>query len=347
MQIKVNRTPHIIDGYYVEEYSLFNDHGFELRCTNFGAAITHLLWPGTDGTTTDILLGHDQIEKWLTDNNWFGSTAGRCCNRIKNARFKLDDIEYQVTANTPPHHLHGGAKGFNVHNWRGYPEQTNEYVGVRMYLMSKDGDEGFPGTLSVETFLALTNANELVIEYKALTDKPTICNLTAHPYYNLDGKGSILDHELWIHADQMLLNDADSVPTGEYYEVKGSAFDFTSITTIGENLRKGHQQIDFANGIDQNFVLKESMPDQPQIIVYSPQSKKKLSFFTNQPGVQFYTGNHLDLIGKNNVKYEKFGGLCLETQGFPNAINYPHFPSVILKPGEKYWSWTKVKMEEV
>lgn len=347
MQIEVNRTPHLIDGYYVEEYSLLNDQGFELRCTNFGAAITHLIWPGKNDKSMDILLGHDQVEKWIWDNNWFGSTAGRCCNRIKNARFILDDIEYKVTANIPPHHLHGGNHGFNVHTWRGNPEQTNEYVGVRMYLLSKDGDEGFPGNLSVEAFFAITNSNELIIEYKALSDKTTICNLTAHPYFNLNGVGSILDHELWINADQILLNDVDSVPTGEYFEVKGSAFDFTSATNIRANLKKGHQQMDFANGIDQTFVLKESTPGQPQITLYSRQSKKKLSFFTNQPGVQFYTGNHLNLIGKNNLKYEPHSGLCLETQGFPNAINYPQFPSVVLKPGEKYWSWTKIKMEEV
>jgi len=345
MQIKVNRTPHLIDGYYIEEYSLLNDQGFELRCTNFGAAITHLFWPGID-SNTDILLGHDQVEKWIWDKNWFGSTAGRCCNRIKNARFTLDDKEYQVTANRPPHQLHGGAKGFNWHVWRGTPEQTVEYVGVRMYLISKDGDEGFPGNLSVEAFFAITNANELIIEYKADTDKYTICNLTSHPYYNLNGAGSILDHELWIHADQMLLNDADTVPTGEFFDVKGSAFDFSVLTNIGKNLRKGHEQIDFAKGIDQNFVLKESIPDRPQVILYSPQCRKKLSFFTNQPGVQFYTGNYLNLIGKNNLKYEKHYGLCLETQGFPNAINYPNFPSVILRPEQKYWSWTKLKMED-
>lgn len=347
MQIKVNRTPHLIDGYYVEEYSLLNDHGFELRCTNYGATITHLLWPGTGGIYTDIMLGYDQIESWFTDKNWFGSTAGRCCNRIKNARFTLDDFDYHVTANTPPHQLHGGMKGFNRHNWRGYPEQTSEYAGVRMYLLSKNGDEGYPGNLSVEALLALTNSNELIIEYKAVTDKPTLCNITAHPYYNLNGVGPILDHELYIQADQMLLNDVDSVPTGEYLELKGSPFDFTSITNIGSSLRKGHQQMDFAQGIDQNFILKEAAPHQPQIVVFSPTSKRKLSFYTNQPGVQFYTGNHLNLIGKNKVRYEKFGGLCLETQGFPDAINYPHFPSVILRPGEKYWSWTKVKMEEV
>lgn len=347
MQIKVNRTPYLIDGYYVEEYSLLNDNGFELRCTNFGATITHLLWPGLEGTVTDILLGYDETEKWFSDKNWFGSTAGRCCNRIKNAKFTLDGKEHNITANIPPHQLHGGTNGFNMRNWRGYPEQKSEYVGVRMHLLSKDGDEGFPGNLSVEALMAITNENELIIEYKAVTDKPTICNITSHPYYNLDGEGSILDHKLYIHADQMLLNDADSIPTGEFFNLIGSAFDFTSLTTIGSNMKIGHQQIDIANGIDQNFVLKESIQNLPQIIVYSSRSKKRLSFFTNQPGVQFYTGNFLNLFGKNNLKYEKHTGLCLETQGFPNAINYPHFPSVVLRPGEKYWSWTKVKLEDI
>jgi aldose 1-epimerase len=346
MQIKVNRTPHLIDGYFVEEYSLLNDWGFELRCTNFGCTITHLLWPNADGTRTDILLGYDHLAQWFTDKNWFGSTAGRCCNRIKNAKFRLEDKMYAVTANTPPHHLHGGVKGFNMCNWRGYPEQTDQYVGVHLYLLSKDGDEGYPGNLSVEALLALSNKNELIIEYRAMTDKVTLCNLTSHPYFNLNGLGSILDHEIYINADQILVNDADSIPTGDFLNVRDNAFDFRSLISIEKNLKKGHQQIDFADGIDQNFVLKEVSDGQPNIVVYSSAAQKKLCLYTNQCGVQFYTGNHLNLIGKNNLKYEKHSGLCLETQGFPNAINYPHFPSVVLKPGEKYWSWMKIKLED-
>ncbi|MEP7268039.1 MAG: aldose epimerase family protein [Saprospiraceae bacterium] len=345
MQIKVGPTDHVVDGYHVEEFTLINDQLFELKVTNYGCTIMGLWWPNPDGSKTDVLLGYDTVEEWFKDEKWFGSTAGRCCNRIRNARFFLDGIEYILDANIPPHQLHGGIAGFHKKNWRAYPEQTTEYVGVKMYLLSRNGDQGYPGNVSVEALIALTNRNEIIIQYKAVTDQETLVNITSHPYFNLNGSGSILDHKLWINADRMLVNDKDSIPTGEFLEIKGTAFDFTKTMTVKENLEKGHEQIDFANGIDQNFVLNVMDETKAAATISSEQTNRKITFYTNQPGIQFYTGNHLEIPGKKNTFYQKHDALCMETQKFPDAIHFPHFPSVVLHPGEQYKSWTRIACE--
>ena len=345
MDIKVNQLEEIIDGYYVEEYELTNNHGFKVGLTNFGATIKSIYWPKDTGTDAiDILLGYDTTREWLDDDSWFGSTAGRCCNRIKNSEAKIDGIVYSLNPNIPPHQLHGGVRGFNKRNWRGIPFCDPYKVGVRMYYISNHMEEGFPGNVSVEAIFTLTNNNELIIEYKAETDQLTICNITCHPYFNLDGNDNILSHRIMINSDRITSMDDHMIPNGEYLEVVNTPFDFRKEESIQSSISRSHDQITLANGFDHNFELTTNDTSKLAAQV-TGESGRILNIYTNQPGLQFYTANHfVNHIGKNGKKYNSFAGLCLETQGFPNAINVENFPSVILKPGEKYYSFTRLEM---
>ena len=345
MQVKVNRTDLVRNGHYIEEYQLTNDQGFSLKLSNLGCTLMELLWPDSKGMVKDILLGYDSITAWYDDQSFFGSTAGRCCNRIRDSKVTIGEQEYALTANIPPHQLHGGLTGFNKKMWRGYPFTSNERAGVTMFYNSQHLEEGFPGNLSVEATISLTNKNELIIEYKAFTDQLTICNLTSHPYFNLDGSNDILNHTLWMDADFITEIDNEFLTTGHTLAVKGTPFDFTIPSKIGKQLSVVHPQMILADhGIDHNYIINQPTPGIAVASLQGDTSGRQINIFTNQPGIQLYTANHLDFIGKNGLHYPKYAGICLETQGFPNAANISSFPSVMLRPGEQYYSYTKIEM---
>lgn len=345
MDIKVSQLPVVQDGYYVEEYELSNDDDFRICLTNFGATLESILWPAGSKKHQDILLGYDHTMDWLEDDSWFGATAGRCCNRIRNSEVAINDVQYKLNANTPPHQLHGGLRGFNKRNWRGIPFEKDKTIGVQFFYLSRHLEEGFPGNLSVEAIFTLNNKNEITIQYKANTDQTTICNITCHPYYNLDQSENILNHQLFINADRITPVDADLIPLGNYMDVAGSAFDFRKSSEIGPRLNQADPQLSIAKGFDHNYVLNSA-----DITVKSASLKSKfrtIDFYTNQQGIQFYTGNHFNHHkGKSAIGYSRYAGLCLETQGLPDAANNPEFPSVILHPGHTYHSITKLVLQE-
>ncbi|MEO5581922.1 MAG: aldose epimerase family protein [Saprospiraceae bacterium] len=347
MEVKVERTGFVLEGNYVEKYSLVNDHGFEITLSNFGCTLMNFYWPARGGAAQDILLGYDSIEKWFDDKSFFGSTAGRCCNRIRNSKIKNSDHEYQLTSNIPPHQIHGGINGFNKKIWRAIPFSLDNEAGVNLYYNSKHMEEGFPGNLSVQATITLDNENQLKIEYKAISDALTVCNLTSHPYFNLDGSQTILNHKLWVDANYITEIDSSILTTGVILPIKNTPFDFLEAKKIGPQLNSFHPQITLADGIDHNYVLNHQSPHVPMAYLESEHSLRKIVFFTNQPGIQLYTGNHLSSIGKKGISYPKHGGICLETQGFPDAANISSFPSVLLKEDEQYYSITIIKCEEV
>jgi aldose 1-epimerase len=345
MQVQVNQTDLLRAGQYIEVYQITNNQGFSIKLSNLGCTLMEVLWPDSEGMLNDILLGYDSIADWQDDQSFFGSTAGRCCNRIRDSSVIIGDKEYALNANIPPHQLHGGLAGFNKKIWRGYPFTNQDLAGVTMYYNSRHLEEGFPGNLSVEAIISLTNKNELIIEYKATTDQLTVCNLTSHPYFNLDGSRDILDHTLWIDADYITEIDSDFVTTGHSMAVKETPFDFTTPIQIGKQLAKKHPQKTLSDhGIDHNFILNQIPLDTPAASLSSTTSGRQIKLYTNQPGIQLYTANHLNFMGKKGKHYSKYAGVCLETQGFPNAANIPGFPSVLLHPGQHYYSYTKLEM---
>lgn len=338
------KTP---DGQAVEVFTLRNAAGIEVRAINYGGIITSLKTPDRNGVMADIVLGFDSLEGYLGDHPYFGAIIGRYGNRIGNARFTLDKNEYRLAANNGPNHLHGGIKGFDKHVW------TPEILGsnaVRFSRVSADGEEGYPGALQVAVVYSLTNYNELIVEYQAVSDLPTHVNLTQHSYFNLAGAGNgdILGHELMIAADSYTPVDATLIPTGEIAPVEGTPFDFRSPTVIGARIDAAHPQIKHGQGYDHNWVLTR-IKDSPQLAarVVEPKSGRVLEVATTEPGIQFYAGNFLDgkISGKGGLAYERRGGFCLETQHYPDSPNQPDFPSTVLRPGSTYSSRTVFKFD--
>lgn len=312
----------------------------EVTVTNYGARIVSWLVPDKKGNFEDVVFGFDSIDGYLNaKENYFGASIGRYGNRIAKGEFSIGDIQYKLAQNNGVNSLHGGVNGFSRKIWDVVPKSENELV---LNLVSPDMDEGYPGELSVSMIYRLTNDNELVIRYEAKCDKPTVLNLTNHSYFNLHGagNGTILDHQLTLNADFFTPIDSTLIPTGEFTPVENTPFDFRKPTLIGERINSKDQQIIFGLGYDINYVLKKS-PDQNISLaatVYEPQSGRVLEVFTDQPGIQFYTGNFLDgkYPGKKGKPYGYRSGLCLETQHFPNSPNQPKFPSVELTPDQVY-----------
>ena len=330
-----------LDGKALGLYSLTNANNLKVEITNYGATIVRLLVPDKNGNPEDVVLGYDSLAGYYHGKSYFGTVAGRYANRIAKARFTLDGKEYRLAANDGENTLHGGLKGFDKVAWDA--EQDSE--GITFTYTSKDGEEGYPGNLTVTVRYELSNANELSIMYTAETDKPTVLNLCNHSYFNLDGqgKGDILGHEMMINADGFTAVNATLIPTGEIRKVAGTPFDFTRPHTIGERVNDtSDEQIRFGGGYDHNFVLKgETGKMKLAASVYAPVSGRTLEVHTTEPGVQFYCGNFLNGSerGKGSV-YNKRSGFCLETQHFPDSPNQPSFPSTVLKPGEKFRSET-------
>jgi len=334
-----------VDGRTVELYTLTNRRGVEAKIITYGGAVVSLRVPDRNGKLEDVVLGYDHLDDYLKGTSYFGALIGRYGNRIGNGRFTLNGIEYKLAANNGANHLHGGPKGFDKVVWNGRPLEVKNGVALALTHLSRDGEEGYPGNLSVTVTYTLTDNNELKIEYSATTDKDTIVNLTHHSYFNLAGQasGDILKHQLLIDADRFTPTDAGSIPTGELRSVKGTPFDFTKATAIGERIGNDDDQLKFGKGYDHNWVLKGKVGTlRPVAKVFEPMTGRVLEVWTTEPGLQFYSGNLLDgsQIGKGGKAYQLRSGFCLESQHYPDSPNKPGFPSTVLRRGSKYQTST-------
>ncbi|HKK45018.1 MAG TPA: aldose epimerase family protein [Balneolaceae bacterium] len=321
-------------------YTLSNDDNLKVQITNYGARVTNIRTPDKDGKMGSVVLGFDSLKKYLGPKTYFGAIIGRYANRIANAKFTLNGKEYSLPANDGKNTLHGGTRGFDRRLWNA---ETTDDGALELSYLSKDGEEGFPGSVQVTVTYSLTNDNGLKIEYKATTDKATPINLTNHSYFNLSGQPdqTVMNYELKINADHYTPVNDELIPTGDVPSVKDTPFDFTEFHTIGSRFDQTE------GGYDHNFVLNRSKSDSlyHAATVYDPSSGRELNVFTTQPGVQFYSGNFLDgsLVGQNGYHFVQHGALCLETQHYPNSPNQSNFPSTILKPGETYHQLTIYK----
>ena len=333
----------------IKLYSLKNKNGMQMGITNYGAIITSIIVPDRDGKMADIALGYNRVEDYINavDKPYFGSIVGRYGNRIAKGKFTIDGEEYTLATNNGVNHLHGGVIGFDKVVWDAKPISGNGYTGVQLSYLAKDREEGYPGNLQVKVSYALTDDNEIIIDYHATTDKATPVNLTQHTYFNLagEGNGTILDHQLHLNADHYTPVDEGLIPTGEIAAVKDTPFDFTTAhpqsKAIGRDIGQENEQLKFGLGYDHNFVLnKEGKQGQMTLAatVYEPTSGRFMETFTEEPGIQFYCGNFLDgrLLGKAGKPYIYRSGFVLETQHYPDSPNQKNFPSTILQPGETY-----------
>lgn len=338
LSVAVEESGKTPDGATIHLFTLKNKNGVEARVIDYGATIIALIAPDKQGNMADITLGFDNVEDYTRPHPNFGSTIGRYGNRIALAKFSIDGQEYQLAANNGVNHLHGGLKGFGQVMWKGKEITREDAVGVELTYTSADGEEGYPGKLDVITRFLLNNENELRLEYEATTDKKTVLNLTNHAYFNLAVSGDILNHELMIMADGFTPVDAGLIPTGEIQSVEGTPFDFRVATAIGARINADDEQIRLGGGYDHNFVFSGPEGMQKRAEVYDPSSGRVLEILTDQPGVQFYSGNFLNgsITGKGGKVYAKRNALCLETQHFPDSPNQPQFPSTLLSPGETY-----------
>jgi len=333
------------DGVQVDGYTLTNKQGVTLQVITYGAIITSLRTADARGNFADIVLGFDSLDDYLHDPPYFGAVVGRYANRIARGRFTLDGSAYQLPVNNGPNSLHGGTRGFDKVVWRAESFESDSSSGVVLSYTSADGEMGYPGRLDVRVTYTLTDSNELLVDYFAATDKATPVNISQHSYFNLagDAKRDILGHQLRLAASRFTPVDSTLIPTGELAPVEGTPFDFRTLTPIGARIGESHQQLIFGIGYDHNFVLDQDSSGLTHAAqVVDPESGRTLDIYTDQPGIQFYSGNFLDgtITGKGGRVYQHRYGFCLETQHFPDSPNHPAFPSTILRPGEEYESRT-------
>jgi aldose 1-epimerase len=332
------------DGTAIDVYTLTNSKGMTAKVITYGGLLTELHVPDKNGKTVDVVLGFDDLKGYLGEHPYFGANVGRVANRIAKGKFTLDGKEYTLATNNGPNHLHGGKKGFDKVVWKAaIPSNVPNGASVAFFYTSPDGEEGYPGTVKIYAIYTLTEDNELRISFAGTTDKATPVNIAHHSYFNLAGTGDILGHEMQILADKYTPADATLIPTGKIEPVKGTPLDFTKPKLIGKDM--GELKTDPV-GYDHNFVLN-GCDKKPFLAarVKDPKSGRVMEVLTTEPGVQFYTGNFLDgkVKGKGGVAYQKHAGFCLEAQHFPDSVNQPSFPSVILKPDEKYQQTTIYK----
>ncbi len=329
-----------VDGKPVNLYTLKNNKGMVTQITNYGGKVVNLWVPDKDGNFGDVVLGFNTIDEYLTTNEiYFGALIGRYGNRIAEGQFSIEETTYTLAQNDGPNSLHGGIKGYNKVVWDA--EQPDEQTLILTYH-SPDGEEGFPGNLDIKVKYQLTQNNGLKIEYRATTDKATPVNLTNHSFFNLSGagNGTIKDHLVQINADAYTPVDEHLIPTGEIAPVEGTPMDFRQLTAVGKRISDNFEQLKRGNGYDHNWVLNRGKSLFEAAKVKEPQTGRIMKVFTNEPGIQFYTGNFLNgkVKGKEGVPYLFRGALCLETQHFPDSPNKPEFPSTILEPGKEYYS---------
>lgn len=330
----------VVDGKQVELFTLVGEGGIGMKVTNFGARVVALCVPDANGNPVDVVLGFDNLDDYMTaePETFYGASIGRYGNRIANGRFQIDSLSYQLAQNNGINHLHGGPKGYFDVVWDA--KQVGDSKIIFTYL-SPDGEEGYPGNLEITMIYELTEDNAFKIEYAATTDKATVCNLTHHSFFNLNGEDdtTINDHVLRIDADYTTPVDAGLIPDGTLASVEGTPFDFNQPTAIGERLDVSNEQLDFGSGYDHNWVLNRT--DDGMMLaatLFSAKTGIQMEVITDQPGLQFYGGNFLDgtTVGKSGKPYVFRSGLCLETQHFPDSPNHPEFPSTLLMPDETY-----------
>ncbi|MFB6320405.1 aldose epimerase family protein [Saccharicrinis sp. FJH54] len=329
----------VIDGKQVSLVTLTNKNGLEMTVTNYGAKVVSLMVPDKNGEMADIVLGFNNIDDYQKFKPYFGAAIGRYGNRIANGEFTLNGEVYHLAKNDGNNHLHGGIKGFNAVVWD--MKKVDDHT-VKFTYVSKDGEEGYPGELTVHMTYQLTDDNEFKINYEATTDKPTVLNLTHHSYFNLHGEGTetINDLVLYINADNFTPTDSGLIPTGEIIPVAGTPMDFTTPTEIGQRIDADYEPLILGHGYDHNYVLNQEEPKTMVLAatVYDPASGRYMEVHTDEPAIQFYGGNFLDgtVVGKSGIAYPYRSALCLETQHYPDSPNKPNFPSTVLNPGETY-----------
>ena len=327
----------------VDIYTLTNAIGAEARIINYGATVVSLKVPDRNGKLGDVVLGYDTMEGYQKNNSFFGVIVGRYGNRIAKGKFSLNGKQYTLPTNDGENTLHGGTKGFDKVLWTAKEVKSGDGVALSLSYLSRDGEQGFPGNLSVTVVYTLTNKNELRIDYTATTDKDTVVNLTHHSYFNLAGKGTILKHELMLAADRFTPVGPGLIPTGELRSVKGTPMDFTTSSAIGARIDQQDEQLVLGRGYDHNWVLNSGSGKLALAArAYEQTTGRVMEVYTTEPGIQFYSGNFLDGsgIGKGGQAYQKRSGFCLETQHFPDSPNQPSFPSTVLKPGQHYRTTT-------
>lgn len=339
---KVNRKDFqtVVDGKNTDLFVLRNKNGLEMTVTNYGARVVEFFVPDRNGNFEDIVLGHDKIDKYInfTGERFLGATIGRFGNRIANGRFILDGVDYQLPINDTPNSLHGGEKGFDRVVWDA--QQINPHK-LEFTYQSADGEQGYPGNLTVKMVYELTDNNEFIVTHYAVTDRRTVVNLTHHSFFNLHGagNGTINDHVLMLNADKFTPVDEALIPTGEQLSVDGTPMDFRIPTPIGNRVDDDYQQLKFGHGYDHNWILSRKTQKGLELAatVYEPQSGRFMEVYTTEPGIQFYGGNFFEgEVGKHSKKYEHRASLALETQHFPDSPNHPEFPSTVLSSGEEY-----------
>jgi len=344
MSLKKENFQQIVDGKQVDLFILSNKNKVTAFITNYGAKIAALYVPDKNGNLTDVVLGHDSISEYLISKEpYFGAVCGRTGNRIAKGKFTLDGKEYSLAINNGPNNLHGGIKGFNAVVWDA--KQISEQE-LELTYLSKDGEEGFPGNLRTKITYKLTDDNAVEISYEATTDAPTIINLTNHSYFNLSGAGDpyIGDHLLTINADTYLPTDETAIPFGDPEKVEGTPMDFRTPYEIGARINEDFQQLIYGKGYDHTYILNKETENEFSLcaVAESPKTGIMMETYTTEPGVQLYTGNWMtgEFEAKDGKRYPMRSAFCLETQHFPDSINKPQYPSVILRPGEVFESRT-------
>tara|TARA_R110002096_G_scaffold207800_1_gene394277 strand:+ start:1942 stop:3126 length:1185 start_codon:yes stop_codon:yes gene_type:complete len=336
------------DGTIIEQYTLKNVKGVELKVITYGGRITSLKVPNKNGNFENVILGFDSIEDYEKDNPFFGALIGRYGNRIANGKFTLNGEDYKLATNDGSNHLHGGVNGFDRVVWVAEPIEGDTNSTLKLTYLSKDGEEGYPGNLKVTVIYTLTEDNALEVSYEATTDKATVVNLTQHAYFNLNGDFSkdILNHDVVIDADTYLPVDGTLIPTGEIRKVEGTPFNFTSVKKIGKEINVDNEQLKRGKGYDHCWILNGKKGNMRFVAsAYDKDSGRFMEIFSEEPAIQFYTGNFLDgtLTMPNGGAYNHRTGFCLETQHYPNSPNQESFPSTVLNPGETYKTKTTFK----
>lgn len=337
----------LADGTTVDRHTLTNGNGMRVRILTYGGILQAVEVPDRRGELVNVTLGFATLDDYIANGKpYFGALIGRYGNRIAGGQFTLDGITYHVPVNDGPNSLHGGMVGFDSKVWDATPVRGEDGEGLRLLLVSPDGDQGYPGTLTAEVTYTLTEDNGIRIAYRASTDRPTVVNLTNHAYWNLAGEGSghSYDHVLHLNASAFTPVDATMIPTGVIEPVAGTPLDFTTPTPIGRRVREGTGQVALAHGYDHNFVLDRDITRGLELAarVTEAGSGRVLAVYTEEPGLQFYSGNFLDgtLVGTSGHAYRQGDGFALETQHFPDSPNHPHFPSTVLRPGQVYQTTT-------